>query len=446
MSASSQRTAICSLCGEPMGSSGDHQICCLACGHVYGFKCINKLFETNCFCPQCHKRIQYKDIQLLFWNNTTPILDVEIVKLQESTQRLARDNQNLTHELEQLNAKVKVGREQLAKLVGPSLQVKEVETEKTTINMPAVVYEKEMNDGSRLCDCQGSLVASNKVGDDYGVEVIPIHGDPTNSSFVALHPMKINEIRSLPGKNHVVTVSHDKTLAEISLESRDVVNRYSFDVGMWCCTAMNENLVVAGGMMGKLFCVDMRAKEVACTREVKGPPLFSVEKLNDSLVIAMNPKECFIYDIRRGEIVRNAQNDIAGGVFVKGTNNSDIYSVITRNDRGADALFCSFSQTTNKFATFARVPLGDLNVMAHSALDVIDRVVHIAVPSNRPCGFSLHAMSQPQNDMWCEFAPRWQEYEKPEPVHDLSITHTTQSILVSAVTPKRLTMYELPIA
>ena len=398
----------------------------------------------NCFCPKCHKRIRYEDIQLLFWDTTTPVLDVEIVKLQEAAQRLAHDNENLTRQLEQLNAKVKIGREQLAKSVIPMMQVRDVEVEKATISMPSIVFEKKMNEGYRLCTCYGSLVASDKVGDAFGVEVIPMMSTFTTSTFIPIHAAKIHEITDLGTRSRVVTVGHDKTLADVSLEACEVIHKYSFDTGLWCCTAMSDNVVVAGGMMGKLFSVDTRAQEMTCLRESKGMPLFSIAKLNDTMIMAMNPKECFIFDVRKGEIVQNSQRDVSGGFFVTGTRNSDIYSVISRNEREAEALFCSFSQQTNKFSTFAKIPIGKLEIMAHSSVDVIDRIVHIAVPNNRPCGFSLHAMSQPHNDVWCEFASRWDRYSKSGPANDLSLTHTTESIVLAAVTTNTLTMYEIP--
>ncbi|KAI3751532.1 hypothetical protein L2E82_22620 [Cichorium intybus] len=37
----------CPICIEPWTLEGDHQICCLPCGHIYGLSCINKWIERH---------------------------------------------------------------------------------------------------------------------------------------------------------------------------------------------------------------------------------------------------------------------------------------------------------------------------------------------------------------------------------------------------------------
>ncbi|KAL1201524.1 hypothetical protein V5N11_002724 [Cardamine amara subsp. amara] len=36
------KEVLCSICMEAWTNGGEHQICCLPCGHLYGFSCINK--------------------------------------------------------------------------------------------------------------------------------------------------------------------------------------------------------------------------------------------------------------------------------------------------------------------------------------------------------------------------------------------------------------------
>ncbi|KAK1406453.1 hypothetical protein QVD17_41752 [Tagetes erecta] len=59
----------CSICLLPWTSSGEHQICCLSCGHIYGLKCIKRWIgqrSSSGKCPQCNKRCTLKDIRVLY--------------------------------------------------------------------------------------------------------------------------------------------------------------------------------------------------------------------------------------------------------------------------------------------------------------------------------------------------------------------------------------------
>lgn len=37
----------CPICFEPWGSSGDHRVCCLACGHLFGLSCIQTWLRST---------------------------------------------------------------------------------------------------------------------------------------------------------------------------------------------------------------------------------------------------------------------------------------------------------------------------------------------------------------------------------------------------------------
>ncbi|PIA29107.1 hypothetical protein AQUCO_06200005v1 [Aquilegia coerulea] len=60
----------CPICMESWSSEGGHQVCCLPCGHVYGFSCIEKWIrqcKRNCAkCPQCSRKCGIKDIIKLY--------------------------------------------------------------------------------------------------------------------------------------------------------------------------------------------------------------------------------------------------------------------------------------------------------------------------------------------------------------------------------------------
>ncbi|GJR77832.1 ribonuclease H-like domain-containing protein [Tanacetum coccineum] len=60
----------CTICYQPWTSFGDHQICCLLCGHIYGLSCIKNwlLQSSSCrkACPHCKTICSLKDVKLLY--------------------------------------------------------------------------------------------------------------------------------------------------------------------------------------------------------------------------------------------------------------------------------------------------------------------------------------------------------------------------------------------
>ncbi|CAK7343198.1 unnamed protein product [Dovyalis caffra] len=59
----------CPICMEAWTSEGDHHICCLPCGHLFGLSCIEKWLRQRgrlAKCPQCNRKSALKDVRKLF--------------------------------------------------------------------------------------------------------------------------------------------------------------------------------------------------------------------------------------------------------------------------------------------------------------------------------------------------------------------------------------------
>jgi hypothetical protein len=76
----------CNICFTATDSHGLHRLCCLACGHVFGMKCVKKWLSTNKKCPVCKHKSQLDDIRPLFCSsiqvNDTGALNAAIDKQQ----------------------------------------------------------------------------------------------------------------------------------------------------------------------------------------------------------------------------------------------------------------------------------------------------------------------------------------------------------------------------
>ncbi|KAL3628468.1 hypothetical protein CASFOL_027514 [Castilleja foliolosa] len=73
--------SFCPICFDGCSSGGDHHVCCLPCGHMYGLSCIKKWLERarSSECPQCSKKCLIKDIRLLYATRVVA-LDEELQK------------------------------------------------------------------------------------------------------------------------------------------------------------------------------------------------------------------------------------------------------------------------------------------------------------------------------------------------------------------------------
>ncbi|XP_076938245.1 uncharacterized protein LOC143606326 [Bidens hawaiensis] len=61
--------SFCPICFEAWTSGGEHQICCLPCGHIYGLSCIKKWLQqspSSGKCPQCNNICTLKDVRVLY--------------------------------------------------------------------------------------------------------------------------------------------------------------------------------------------------------------------------------------------------------------------------------------------------------------------------------------------------------------------------------------------
>lgn len=67
----------CIICTEPYYSTGDHQLSCLKCGHIFGKNCIIQWLHQNTgrnrCCPQCKKPAKKTDVIKIFARSLKPI-------------------------------------------------------------------------------------------------------------------------------------------------------------------------------------------------------------------------------------------------------------------------------------------------------------------------------------------------------------------------------------
>lgn len=61
----------CPICLELWTNAGDHRLCALKCGHLFGQSCIVRWLKESCNstnrrCPHCNKKAAVKDILIIY--------------------------------------------------------------------------------------------------------------------------------------------------------------------------------------------------------------------------------------------------------------------------------------------------------------------------------------------------------------------------------------------
>ncbi|KAK3232543.1 hypothetical protein Dsin_004424 [Dipteronia sinensis] len=73
----------CEICLDRWRCEGDDQICCLPCGHLFGFSCINKCIpqsedEVSAKCPKCRMPFRSRDVRKIYGSPVT-VLDEDLL-------------------------------------------------------------------------------------------------------------------------------------------------------------------------------------------------------------------------------------------------------------------------------------------------------------------------------------------------------------------------------
>ncbi|XP_068341087.1 uncharacterized protein [Pyrus communis] len=117
----SKKGLICSICLDSRTVEGDHRICSLPCGHLFGMSCINRWLQHKDTgkCPVCNRKCELKDVLKLFvsypWDDS---VDDDELEKQKTIRELKDKCASLENELAALRkneAKLQLKDEQRTK-------------------------------------------------------------------------------------------------------------------------------------------------------------------------------------------------------------------------------------------------------------------------------------------------------------------------------------------
>ncbi|XP_021682349.2 uncharacterized protein LOC110666242 isoform X2 [Hevea brasiliensis] len=268
----------CPICMDAWTSEGDHHICCLPCGHIFGLSCISKWLKQNrnsAKCPQCNRNCTLKDVRKLF----APRFAVVDEESQKSADWCRKESEWQKREAE-LQLKVNQLTERttyLEHLVGDMESSSTVPFSAGNINSKLCqggsssifVLERELQvDGARLFDIDAFgqiLLLARRLPKIDGSHVLTkMNLLPPHESEDILLPSSMKIIKDLHispfNGSHALCASLGKKLSVLSMESNSVILSYDLPSPAWsCCWDLQSSYYMYAGLQNSLLLAfDMR--------------------------------------------------------------------------------------------------------------------------------------------------------------------------------------------
>ncbi|XP_078041007.1 ring finger and WD repeat domain 3 isoform X2 [Augochlora pura] len=274
----------CPICMDFWTSSGEHRLCCLRCGHLFGHSCILKWLQTSCTsanrrCPQCNRKAAVKDIRMLYAKKLTSIDTTELDALKTQLNNVNVEKNRIEQELSTYVIRHKLFEQQITSMRNriSELEAKQSEiTLHSTQNISKHAIKKFHLDrsievckdgGCRVLDYNpwyGFLVVSqkstNSLFSGYGVKKIDSDKFQPRQ-FIFLHSQVIRDITFNKNQRSILlSVGFDKCAKLMDIQNHIVMHTYQTDYSLWsCCWAGdNPNIFFAGAHNGSVMQFDIR--------------------------------------------------------------------------------------------------------------------------------------------------------------------------------------------
>nr|XP_016469046.1 PREDICTED: E3 ubiquitin-protein ligase RFWD3 isoform X1 [Nicotiana tabacum] len=306
----------CPICMEAWTNDGDHQICCLPCGHIYGLSCIKKWLQQKGSlgkCPQCNKKCTLKGVRVLYASRLHAV-DEELQKKIRSLEsrcfslekecsdwckkevewrrREAELHKQVGHLKERITC-VEGSQSEMqcrssGRIFGRNIDSKLGRREYAN----AFVLQKEFQiDGARLFDVDSNgenlMIARRLAGMGGQHMLTKISLLPPHEREDILLPASMKTIKDLhvsPHERVILLASLGKKLSVLSAENNHTVLTYDLPTVPWSCSwdPNNSHYMYAGLQNGMVLQFDGRQtmKPVECMTGLTGNPVHTVCSLS----------------------------------------------------------------------------------------------------------------------------------------------------------------------
>lgn len=312
---------ICPICLDNWTNSGEHRICALKCGHLFGLKCVNRWLasQQRKSCPTCKKRVIRSDIRYIYAKKLIAVDTTELDIMKKQIDNLNEEKNRVQIELTRslcrehlLNDQVKDLKKQINNL-NDIIEARKISTGKSqsqqnasysSENKESVRLFKDksleicLHNGCRVLDANvrrdlivSSMKSPNVLFTGYGIRKITISNyKPT--MFIPLHVGIIRDVVFHPCKEYVLTASFDKSFKILDINSNSTSHSVVTESPLWssCWDITDENVLYVGSQQGSVSKYDMRQLSVpvkTLTFPSDMSPVVSLASLESSPSVAM---------------------------------------------------------------------------------------------------------------------------------------------------------------
>lgn len=274
----------CPICMEQWTSSGEHRLCCLRCGHLFGHSCILRWLQYSCNstnrrCPQCNKKASVKHIRMLYAKKLTALDTAEYDKLKKELLNVSAEKNRIQMELSQYDIRLKVFDQQMASM---KKRISELESQQSEIDIH--VNQNTSNPSTRKFHLERSIEICKEGGcrvldfnpwhkflaicqksthtlfNGYGIRKIDCEYFQLQQ-FIFLHTQAIRDLTfHSTQQTLLLSVGFDKCAKLMDIQNNTVVHTYQTEHPLWSCcwSGDNPHIFLTGAQNGSISQFDIR--------------------------------------------------------------------------------------------------------------------------------------------------------------------------------------------
>uniref|UniRef100_A0A1Y1MGB8 RING-type E3 ubiquitin transferase n=1 Tax=Photinus pyralis TaxID=7054 RepID=A0A1Y1MGB8_PHOPY len=295
---------LCPICLESWTNAGDHRVCSLKCGHVFGQACIERWFSTQKTksCPSCKAKSSSRHIWFIYSKTLVPMNSDCIDEAKQDIVCANAKRDKVKIELQNGLLREEALKKEILELAGDvQFLNKEVQL-RQHVSVPSASNTScrlHLDRSLTLCEepsCRvldyfykkhiivASVKSSNALFPGFGARQLDM-ATCRLTTYIPLHSAAIRDFKFNTDNPYLLSVSLDKTAKLVGVSPLAApVCIYTSNSPLWSCCwdSSNSNYVYIGGQEGSVMKIDIRqpGKPVS-TMEVPGDrsPVVSVASI-----------------------------------------------------------------------------------------------------------------------------------------------------------------------
>lgn len=276
---------------EQWTSSGEHRLCCLRCGHLFGHSCILRWLQHSCNstnrrCPQCNKKAAVKHIRMLFAKKLMAIDSTEYDNVKKDLSNVSAEKNRLRMELTQANIRLKIYEDQITCMKKHITELESqksrtsIDTGQSASNLPSSSRKFHLEQSIEICKDGGCRVldynpwykflavsqkSTNTLFNGYGIRKMNCECFNLRQ-FIFLHTQAIRDVTFHSTQQTILlSVGFDKCAKLMDIQNNMILHTYQTEYPLWSCcwSGDNPNIFLTGAQNGTITQFDIRQTSCA---------------------------------------------------------------------------------------------------------------------------------------------------------------------------------------